>query len=575
MKVLGINSIFHDSSACLVVDGVVIAAAEEERFTRVKHHKRARPFNSYALPYYGVDSVLRAGGLRLCEVDHVAYSFDPFPLTIKAGAQDFTLPTNTAEALARRTFDPWQTVFLAGATEAMRALLEDVPWHLQETIGRQDRHEWRFHYLPHHDTHAASAFLASPFPEAAVMTIDGYGGDACTAYYTGQGTKLHPLGQVNLPHSLGLLYELTTNYLGFLGSSDEYKVMAMAACGKPVYADIFRSLIDLGDRGQYSIRGPLVLGSRLGPERKRYEPIEQRHYDVACSLQTVLEETVLTLAAWLRQQTGSEFLCFAGGVALNSVLNSKLRRSGLFKDVWIPSAAGDAGTAMGAALLIEAQENPDAPRRYTQTDAYLGPGSSDAEIEALLCEAGVAYRKLDNIAGEVAEMLAAQRVIAWMQGRMEFGPRALGARSLLAACSDPSMKERLNDVKGREQFRPVAPLVPEEDAHLWFDMYGPSPFMSFVEKVRPERLSLIPAAAHVDGTARVQTVSRESNPLLHGLLKAFGKRTGAPVLINTSFNVRQEPIVCTPREALASFFTSPIDDLVLGPFHLSKAGRIA
>ncbi len=575
MKVLGINAVFHDSAACLVVDGVVVAAAEEERFTRVKHHKRARPFNSYALPYYSIDYVLKAGGLRLCDVDRVAYSFDPFPLTQKAGVQSFTLPVDNTQAMARRMFDPWQTVFLAGITEAMRGLLEDAPWPVQETIGRQESHNWTFHFLSHHQAHAASAFFPSPFTNAAVMTIDGYGGDACTAYYLGEGNTLKPLGQVDLPHSLGLLYELTTNYLGFLGSSDEYKVMAMAAYGKPVYRDVFRSLISLGERGQYQIRGPLVLGERLGPERKRNEPIEQRHNDIACSLQTVLEETVLEIAAWLRRETGAESLCFAGGVALNCVLNSKLRRSGLFRDLWIPSAAGDAGTAMGAALLLEANENPHAARRYAMPNAFLGPGFSDTEVETLLREAGVPHRKLDDVPHAVAEMLASQRIVAWMQGRMEFGPRALGARSLLAAANDPAMRERLNDVKGREQFRPVAPLVPEEEAHLWFDLAGPSPFMTFVERVRPECLHLIPSASHIDGTARLQTVTQASNPLLHDLLKAFGALTGAPVLINTSFNVRQEPIVCTPADALASFYTSPIDDLVMGSFHVMKSERKA
>jgi carbamoyltransferase len=572
LKILGINAVFHDSAACLVVDGVVVAAAEEERFTRVKHHKRARPFNSYALPYYSIDYVLKAGGLRLCDLDRVAYSFDPFPLTQKTGDQSFALPIDGTQAMGRRMFDPWQTVFLAGITEAPRGLLEDAPWLIQDTIGRQESHRWTFHFLSHHLAHAASAFFPSPFKDAAVMTIDGYGGDACTAYYLGTGSSLKLLGQVDLPHSLGLLYELTTNYLGFLGSSDEYKVMAMAAYGQPLYSDVFRSLINLGERGQYQIRGPLVLGARLGPERKRNEPVEQRHYDIACSLQAVLEETVLEIAAWLRRETGVESLCFAGGVALNCVLNSKLRRSGLFRDVWVPPAAGDAGTAMGAALLLEANESSLTARRYVMQDAYLGSSFGDAEVEVLLREWGVSYRRLDDIAHEVAAMLASQRIVAWMQGRMEFGPRALGARSLLAAADDPAMRQRLNDVKGREQFRPVAPLVPEEEAHVWFDVAGPSPFMTFVEKVRPECLHLIPSAAHIDGTARLQTVSKSSNSLLHDLLKAFGALTGAPVLINTSFNVRQEPIVCTPGQAISSFYTSPIDDLVIGSFHITKAG---
>lgn len=303
----------------------------------------------------------------------------------------------------------------------------------------------------------------------------------------------------------------------------------------------------------------------MGPERKRGGPLGQRYYDIACSLQTVLEETVLKLAQWLRKETGSEHLCFAGGVALNCVLNSALRRSGLFLDLWVPPVAGDAGTALGAALILD----PEASR-HALTHAFWGPRFDDTEVERYLRAARVSHRRLANVASETAALLARQRIVAWMQGRMEFGPRVLGARSLLAAASDPAMRERLNDVKGREQFRPVAPIVPNEAAADWFHLAGPSPFMTFVERVRPDRLSQIPAAAHVDGTARLQTVDKNQNPLLHDLLTNFGRLTGVPVLINTSFNVREEPIVCTLKDALAAFYTSPIDDLVIGSCHLTK-----
>jgi carbamoyltransferase len=547
------------------VDGKVVAAAEEERFVRIKHHKRARPFNSYALPYYAIDYCLKEAGLRFPDLHRVAYSFDPFPLIRKAGPQSFALPRDDEEARGRRKFDLWNTVFLAGATEAVRGLMEDAPWPVQERIGRAEQQNWTFHYVPHHLAHAASAFFVSPFATAAVMTMDGYGGDACTAYYRGDGKQLEPLGQVQMPHSLGLLYELTTNFLGFLGSSDESKVMAMAAYGRPVYTEIFRSLVTVGERGDYRLNGPLVLGARLGPERKRGEPLETRHYDIACSLQTVLEEAALQIAQWLREESGCEHLCFAGGVALNCVLNSVLRRSGLFKDVWVPPVAGDAGTALGAALILE----PDASR-HQLFSSFLGPGFDDAEVEHFLRAARLPHRRLGDIAGETAALLARQRIVAWVQGRMEFGPRSLGARSLLAAASDPAMRDRLNEVKGREQFRPVAPLVPEEVAADWFDLAGSSPFMTFVEPIRPDRLSRIPAAAHVDGTARLQTVAKEHNSLLHELLITFGRLTGAPVLINTSFNVRQEPIVCSLQDAITAFYTSPIDDLVIGAWHVSK-----
>ncbi|MFT3776427.1 MAG: carbamoyltransferase C-terminal domain-containing protein [Minicystis sp.] len=570
MKILGINGAFQDSAACLVVDGVPVAAAEEERFTRVKHHKRVRPFNSYALPYHAIDYCLEAGGLRLPDLDRVAYSFDPFPSIRDNGEQSFRLPATEEESYGRPTFDAWKTVFLAGATESRRGLLEDAPWHLQARIGRVEPQRWSFHHVPHHRAHAASCFLASPFERAAVMTIDGSGGDVTTAYFLGEGTKLTPLGELQPPHSLGLLYELTTNYLGFLGSSDEDQVMAMAALGRPVHADIFRQLVSVGSRGDYRIRGPLVLGLRLGPERKRGEPIEQRHCDIACSLQTVLEETVLEIAAWLRRETGAENLCFAGGVAQNCVLSGKLRRSGIFRDVWVSPVAGDAGTALGAAMLLESEADPSIGRRYTMEHTYLGPGFADAEIEAFLRKARLPFRRMDDIAEEVADLLVAQQVVGWFQGRMEFGPSALGARSLLASATDPRTRERLDDIKGREQLRPVAPAVPIEHAAEWFDLAGPSPFMTFVERVRPERLSSCPAAAHVDGTARLQTVRREHAPPLHALLLAYGKKTGVPMLINTSFNVREEPIVCTPKDAVATFYTSSLEALVLGPYLLRK-----
>ena len=570
MKVLGINAIFHDSAACLLVDGVPVAAAEEERFTRIKHHKRARPFTAHALPYSAIDYCLREGGLRLPDVDRVAYSFDPFPMIRRAGEQPFVLPENEDQAHQRRRFDPWQTVFLAGAAEAERALLEDAPWHLQSRIGRDEHHPWSFHWVPHHRAHAASAFFASPFQRAAVMTIDGYGGDATTAYFVGDGTTLNEIGHVELPNSLGLLYELTTNYLGFLASSDEYKVMAMAAYGKPVFLDEFRGIVSRGERGDYRVAAPLLLGARFGPNRRPGQPVEQRHFDVACSLQAVLEETVLDIASWLRRETGEVNLCLAGGVALNCVLNGKLRRSGLFRDVWVSPVAGDAGTALGAALLLEHEQNSATPRSYAMANAYLGPGYADDEIEAYLRHARVPFRKLDDIADEVAALLAAQLVVGWFQGRMEYGPRALGARSLLASAAAPAMRERLNDIKGREQFRPVAPVVPVEAAAAWFDLAGASPFMTFVEAVRPERIAQIPAAAHVDGSARLQTVDRADNALLHDLLTAYGKKTGAPVLINTSFNVREEPIVCSIKDAVSTFYTSSLDAVALGSFLLHK-----
>jgi carbamoyltransferase len=462
-------------------------------------------------------------------------------------------------------------VFLAGIIGAPRALLEDAPWHLQHRFGRQDEHRWEFHWLPHHLCHAASAFYPSPFDVAAVMTVDGYGGDATTAYYRGAGFDLEPLGQVELPHSLGLLYELATNYLGFLGSSDEYKVMAMAALGRPTFAPIFRDLVERGEGGDYRVRGPLVLGERLGPHRKPGAPLEQRHFDVAASLQAVLEERVIDIASWLRERSDANSLCLAGGVALNGVLNGHLRRSGLFRNVWVPPAAGDAGTAVGAALLVAAREDGAASRVAARHDARLGPGFSDEEIEAFLIAARLPFRRMTDVPSTIARLLADQRVVGWFQGRMEFGARALGGRSLLASPADPAMRDRLNHIKGREDFRPVAPLVPAEDAADWFETSGPSPFMTFVERARPAVRNRIAGALHSDGTARLQTVEEAQEPLLHALLRAHQKLTGLPILINTSLNVRQEPIVHSIGEAVAVFATSGIDALALGPFLLAKS----
>lgn len=565
MKILGINAAFHDSSACLLIDGKVVAAAEEERFTRIKHHKRPRPFQSHALPFHAIHYCLGAGGITLGDVDHVAYAFDPFPLVQRAGNQPvLRLPENEREVSETRGFDPWNSVFLAGITEAPRLLSEDLPWHLQD---RMTGPPPPFRYVPHHVAHAASAFHPSPYDDAAVLTIDGYGGDATTTYWHGRGTELRPLGGVDLPHSLGLMYENVTAFLGYQRSSDEYKVMSMAASGRPLYLDAFREAIRLGADGCYRTELRALEG-RLGAPRRRGEPLEQRHFDVASSLQTALEEAVLQLAAWLHQATGADALCAAGGVALNCKLNGRLRAEGPFRRMWVQPAAGDAGAALGAAMHVHADLGGG--RDWRMDHAYLGPGAGDDEIETVLRRAGVAYRRMDDVAGETAALLADEKVIGWSQGRMEFGPRALGARSILASPRVAETRDRLNQIKSRETYQPVAPIVPLESAGEWFEEDDESPFMLFVGRVRDDRAARIPAVRHGDGTARVQTVRRDINPLLHGLLRAFEARSGVPVLANTSFNLREEPIVCTPADAMRTFFTSPLDALVVGSFLLEK-----
>ncbi len=572
MYTLGINAAFHDSAACLVRDGQVIAAAEEERFTHVKHGKRPIPFSTYELPYYALDYCLSAGGITLREVDHVAYSFDPYLLLGRHGGEaTITLPLEpSAQPVAAEWSAPWEPLFLSSIVNAPRQLVSGVPLHLRARFrGARFDGPFRWHFVNHHLTHAASAFLASPFTSAAVLTLDGRGELATTGYYQGEGNSLQLLGQVDMPHSLGLLYERITEYLGFLHSSDEYKVMALASFGQPAYLDELRALIHLKGDGQYTI-DPLRLEERFGEPRLKGGPLEQRHYDLARSLQVVLEETVLRLVAWLHEQTRGDALCIAGGVGLNCVLNARLRDHGPFRQIWVQPAAGDAGTALGAALWVDAQESKRAERLYRMDHAFLGPGFSDEEIEEFLRRAKLPYRRMSNLAEEVAGLLVQDKVVGWFQHRMEFGPRALGARSILASPLHASMQSRLNEIKDREDFRPVAPVVLEEEAARWFKHAGPSPFMLFVYDVLPDKAGIIPAVRHTDGTARIQTINRAQNPLYYDLLKAFERRTGVPVLVNTSFNTRGEPMVCTPRDALECFWTSPLDALAIGSFLLEK-----
>ena len=572
MYVLGINAVYHDSAACLVQDGRVMAAAEEERFTRVKHAKRPIPFATYELPFHAIDYCLREAGIRLVDVDHVAYSYDPFLLLGRHRDEaTITLPLEpSAHPTPAEWESAWDPLFLSSIVNAPRHLAGGAPHRLRARFrGARPDGPYRWHFVEHHLAHAASAFLASPFDHAAVLTLDGRGEKATTTYHMGSGNQLERLGQVNVPHSLGLLYEQVTGYLGFLHSADEYKVMALASFGKPRYVADFRAIVQLGADGQYTLQPP-QLEERFGPARMRGEPLEQRHCDVAHSLQVVLEESVLDLACWLHRATGSTNLCMAGGVVLNCVMNARLRDRGPFKRIWVQPAAGDAGTALGAALWIDARERGGDERRFRMDHAFLGPAFGDEEIEQFLRWSRLPYRRLADVADETAAILAQDKIVGWFHGRMEFGPRALGARSILASPMHAAMQARLNEIKDREDFRPVAPVVLEEEAAGWFAGAQASPFMLFVHDVVPDRAGCIPAVRHVDGTARIQTINRRQHPLYYDLVKAFQARTGVPVLVNTSFNTRGEPIVCAPRDAVECFWTSPLDALVIGSFLLEK-----
>lgn len=588
MITLGLNAAFHDSAAALVVDGEPIAAAEEERFTRVKHAKRPLPFTAWELPFHAIDACLAQAGLLLDEVDHVAYSFDP--ARFAAGRSELEIGADGAIALplmpephgAQRPWDsPWDPLFLAYLLNAPAQLADGAPHHLRERLARRDATpRWQWHFVDHHLCHQASAFLAAPFERCAVLTLDGRGERATTSYGVFAEGTYRALAEVHMPHSLGLLYEQVTTHLGFLHSSDEYKVMALAALGEPRWADELAAHVHLTGAGRFEIT-PVDLAALAGPPRAPGSALQAQHLALAASLQQVLERKVLKLAEWLREASGETALALAGGVALNCVLNARLRDEGPFESVWVQPAAGDAGTALGAALWADAAQRGSAgalaPRRWAMQHAYLGPGWSDEQIEPLLRWAGLAYERCDDesaLVEAVAALLADGHIVGWFQGRMEWGPRALGARSILASPLDPGMQARLNELKDREDFRPVAPAVPAERFADWFNpgagATAPSPYMLFTYQAQPQQAARIPSACHADGSARAQAVPAGTNPRFHALLHAFGARTGVPVLVNTSFNVRGEPIVCSPKDALDAFFTTPLSALAIGNFLLRK-----
>ncbi len=539
MRVLGINAIFHDPAAALIVDGQVVAAAEEERFSRRKHGKRPVPFSAWELPELAAAWCLEQAGLRPDDLDAVAYSFDP---GLSRDAAELGLD------------DPWDHLRVDYARRAPQVLAAALPGLDPEQV----------RFVPHHVAHAASAGLSVP-EDSAVLVLDGRGEVASHLAGAYRGGQLEVLRTQELPHSLGLLYEDLTRHLGFLHSSDEYKVMALASYGSPRFLGLLRDLVRPTGDGGFTVER--IDWSALAKARTADGEMTDAHADLAASVQARLEEVLLDLARWTYDAAGGlKTLTMAGGTALNCVANARLAAEGPFERVWVQPAAGDSGTALGAALAVGEKPVPFG-------SAALGRGWTDEELEAELKRAALPYTRPASIAAEAARVLAGNGIIAWYQGRSEFGPRALGHRSLLAHPGDSDTQTRMNNVKGREQFRPIAPMVRAERFADIFEGVYPSPYMLFVHQVKAEWRDRIPAVTHVDGTARVQTVHDETEPLVAEMLAEFERLTGLPVVVNTSLNTAGRPMVDTPREAMELFGSAPVDLLAIGPFavHRGKA----
>jgi carbamoyltransferase len=537
LKVLGVNAVFHDPAAALVVDGEIVAAAEEERFSRRKHGKPPVAFSTWELPEQAARWCLEHAGLTPAGLDAVAYSYDP--------------------ALAPATSDVMDELW-----EGLRTLyVQRAPRFLATSLPGLDAD--RVVFVPHHVAHAASAYAAAGWRNCATLVLDGRGESASHLAGHVRGGRLEVLAAQRLPHSIGLVYEQLTAHLGFRRASDEYKVMAMASYGRPRFREALRSCMHTTGDGGFHAGAPdwrAFAPALDGGDGEGWGP---DHADLAASVQRRLEEMLLELASWLHARTGESRLAMAGGVALNCVANARLHAEGPFEEVWVQPAAGDAGTALGAALCV-AQSLGDRVR--PMRTAALGRDWSEEELGRWLSGAGVAFERVDDVASVVADTLAGDGIVAWFQGRSEFGPRALGHRSLLADPRNPRNTERLNDVKGREQFRPVAPMVLEQRAGEIFSGRLPSPHMLFTHAVAPEWQARIPAVVHVDGSARIQTVSADDEPLMARVLEEFEARTGVPVVVNTSLNTAGRPMVDDPRDALECFGSAPIDLLAIGPF---------
>ena len=586
MNILGISAFYHDSAACLVRNGEIVAAAQEERFTRKKH--------DYSFPAQAVKYCLKQGGIAAGALDYVCFYDKPF---IK--------------------FERILETYLTYAPLGIRSFMMAIPlwikqklW-MKEFIKKQLGFEGAILFPEHHESHAASAFFASPFQKAAFLTIDGVGEWTTTSYGVGENNQISIMEEMHFPHSLGLLYSAFTYYTGFKVNSGEYKVMGLAPYGRPVYKDlILTELMDLKEDGSFKLNmkyfnycaGLTMTSAKFhrlfgGAPRRPESTVTQRDMDLARSVQEVTEEVMLRIARHIHCRTGQENLCLAGGVALNCVGNGKILREGPFENIWIQPAAGDAGGALGAALFawyqyLDNERRADGAHDFMR-GSFWGPEFTNEDIRLYLEQNEIPGEELssEELPERIADLIAAEKTIGWFQGRMEFGPRALGARSIIGDARSPRMQETMNlKIKFRESFRPFAPTVLRERVSDYFDLDGESPYMLLVapvkESIRREMTaqeqsyfgleqlhvvrSVIPAVTHVDYSARVQTVAEEINPVYYKMIKAFERKYGCPVIINTSFNVRGEPIVCTPEDAYLCFMRTKMDYLVLGNYLLSK-----
>jgi len=592
MRILGISAFYHDSAAALIQDGEIVAAAQEERFTRKKHDP--------GYPAHAIRYCLAQGGVSMKDIDYFVFYEKPF-VKFERLIETYLAYAPRGFTSFRKAIPVWlqEKLFQKGLLiKLLKKQAPEVDW------------EKRLLFSEHHLSHAASAFYPSPFEEAAVLTMDGVGEWATTSLGVGRGTTLTMEKEIHFPHSIGLLYSAFTYYLGFKVNSGEYKVMGLAPYGQPKYTKlIYDNLIDLKPDGTFRLHlehfdfctGLRMTNEKFAalfgkPARSAEDPLTQDHMDIAASLQAVTEEAVLRLARSVRKETGLRNLCLAGGVALNCVANGKVLREKIFDGIWVQPAAGDAGGALGAALAayhIQLKQ----PRKVNPGDSmkgsYLGPEYREAEIEAQLKKAGAKYRKLgyDEMVKACVEALSHEKALGWFQSRMEFGPRALGSRSIIADARSRHMQSTLNlKIKYRESFRPFAPIVLREKVADWFEMEGDSPYMLMVAPVKESRQvkpskeqealfgieklkvprSDIPAVTHVDYSARIQTVRKDTHGRLHQLLTQFEQKTGCPVLVNTSFNVRGEPIVCTPEDAFRCFMGTEMDVLAVENFVLYK-----